>query len=78
MSVARFLVLAQLDNAGAAQKGIVEIDRESGLCTVRPYRKQRSYTMPLNMVADMICKRIIFNELADERRAKKKVKRAPV
>jgi hypothetical protein len=30
------------------------------------------YTMPLSMVADMVCQRILLNEVADKRAAAKK------
>jgi hypothetical protein len=75
MSVARFPVYSQLDSAGGSQKGTVEIDRETKMVTVRPHKKHRVYTMPLDMVATMICQRIILNELHDEKKAKKAAKR---
>jgi len=77
MRTARFKVMGALDGAGGARAGTVVIDRDSGLVHVRPLRRRRVYTMPLSMVADMICKRIILNEAYEKRaaRAKKKGKR---
>ena len=71
MAIARFPVVAHLDSAGGKQKGTVEIDRESGLFSVRPHRRQRKFTMPLSMVADMVVQRIVHNELQEKKRAKK-------
>lgn len=71
MSKAKFVVTARMDSAGGLQKGTVEIDRESGLVTIRPMGKHRTYTAPLSTVADIICQRIILNEMADSKRAKK-------
>lgn len=56
MSVARFSVFAVLDGAGGKQKGVVTIDRDTGLVTVRPHGKHATYNMPLNQVADFICR----------------------
>lgn len=75
MTVARFKVFGRLDGAGGARQGTLSIDRAAGLVHVRPYKRQRVYTMPLSMVADMICMRIIMNELADRRAAKAKGKK---
>lgn len=70
--LARFKVSGRLDGAGGLQQGTVLIDRAAGLLHVRPLRRRRFYTMPLSMVADMVCQRIILNELADKRAAAKK------
>lgn len=77
MSLARFRVMGALDGAGGARSGTVVIDRAAGLLHVRPLRSRRVYTMPLSMVADMVCKRIIMNEMYEKRasRAKKKGRR---
>lgn len=76
MSVSRFPVYSQLDSAGGSQRGTVEIDRETKMLTVRPHRKHRTYTMPLDMVATMVCQRIILNELHEQKKAKKAAKRS--
>jgi len=75
MTTARFPVYSRLDGAGGSQRGTVLIDRASGLVTVRPLRKKRTYTMPLAMVADLICARIITNELNEKKAAKKAAKK---
>ena len=79
MRRSRFKVFGQLDGAGAAKKGTVIIERAASagesLFHVRPYRRQRIYTMPLSMVADMVCKRILTNEVMEKRAAKKKSKK---
>ena len=74
MRIARFRVMGVLDGSGGARSGTVTIDRDSGLVHVRPLRRRRVYTMPLSMVADMICMRIITNEVYEKRAAKTKKK----
>lgn len=71
----RLRIRAHFDSAGGEQEGTIIIDRDAGLLHCRPLRSHRVYTMPLRMVADMICKRIIINETHDERRAKKAARR---
>jgi len=71
----RFKVFGRLDGAGGARAGTVLIERAAGLVHVRPHRRKRVYTMPLSMVADMICTRILMNEAADRRAAKAKAKK---
>lgn len=74
MRCARFKVFGQLDGAGGAKQGTVIVDRVSGLLHVRPFRRKRVYTMPLSMVADMVCKRILMNEVMEKRATKRKTK----
>ena len=74
--VARFKVFAPLDGAGGAQHGMVEIDRDSGMMSVRVKRKRRRYTMPLGYVASMMVKAIIMYDLREKRAAKRAKKRA--
>ncbi len=57
----RIPVTGRLDNAGAEQRGTVVIERDTGLITVRPLGKRRTYTLPLGDVATMICERVIRN-----------------
>lgn len=76
MRRSRFSVVGVLDGAGGARKGTVIIERASGIMYVRPYRKRRIYAMPLSMVADMVCRRIILNELHEKRAAKRARRRA--
>lgn len=77
MSLARFKVMGVLDGAGGARSGTVLIDRGANLLHVRPFRRKRLYTMPLGMVEDMVCRRILLNEAA-ERRAQKARRRRTV
>jgi len=71
MAKARFKVMGALDGAAGVRSGTVIIERDCGLFHVRPARRRRLYTMPLSMVADMVCKRIILNELHEKKAAKK-------
>jgi len=73
---AHFRVEARFDAAGGKQEGTVTVDRDAGLVHVRPLRAQRVYTMPLDMVADMICQRIVLNEVRDQKIAKKAARKA--
>jgi hypothetical protein len=75
MTVARFPVTGTLDGAGARQRGTVSVDRETGMFSVRPFRRKRTYDMPLSVVASMVCRAIILDELR-QRRTAKKAKRA--
>jgi hypothetical protein len=75
MTVARFPVTGTLDGAGGRQSGAVLIDRDSGDFSVRPRGRRRLYTMPLSVVASMVCSAIIRSELA-EKKALKKARRA--
>lgn len=75
MRAARFRVMGVLDGSGGIRSGTLTIERVTGLVHVRPFRRRRVYTMPLSMVADMICKRIILNEVHEKRVAKAKKKR---
>lgn len=70
MSVAKFRVTGSLDNASRVGYGTVVIDRVSGLFTVRPYKRRRTYTLHLGEVATMVCRRIVLAELAEKRRQK--------
>lgn len=72
MSLAKFKVSGRLDGAGGVRQGTVIIDRAAGLLHVRPLRRRRMYTMPLSMVADMVCQRILMNEVHDKRTSRSK------
>jgi len=71
MRVARFRIIGRLDSAGSPQVGTVVINRQTGLFTVRPLRRKRVYEMPLAIVAEVVCKKIIIAELIEKRKAKK-------
>jgi hypothetical protein len=71
----RFPVVGRLDHASRLQAGTVIISRTSGIFTVRPYRRRRTYTLPLSTVAEIVCQRILRTELAERKAAKKAKKR---
>lgn len=75
MTVARFPVYSQLDSAGGAQRGTVEIDRDTKTFIVRPHRRHKTYELPLNVVADLVCKTIILAEIQEKKRARKAARR---
>jgi hypothetical protein len=74
MSVARFPVTGTLDYGGGRHQGTVLIDRENGDFHVRPKGRRRLYTMPIGVVATMVCEAIVRSELR-EKQALKKAKR---
>jgi len=67
----KFRIFGRLDHAVRAQQGTVVISRSAGIFTVRPYRRRRTYTLPLATVAEIVCQRIIRAELAERKAAKK-------
>jgi hypothetical protein len=75
MSVARFPVTGRLDWGAGHHAGTVLINRENGDFSVRPRGRRRLYTMPIGIVATMVCEAIVRSELA-EKRALKKAKKA--
>jgi hypothetical protein len=68
----RFRVVGTFDLAGGLQTATVEVDRASGIISVRPLRRRRVYALPLASVAAMVCNVIIRAELREKRAAKKK------
>lgn len=79
MSVARFRVVALLEDASRPAQGTVLVEREAGLFSVRQLRRHRLYTLPLADVASMVVRRIVAAEarekLAAKRNARKGVRR---
>ena len=67
----KFRVAGTFDIGGGWQVATVVIDREHGLFSVRPLRRRREYTLPLAIVAAMVCDRIIKQEVAAKKAAKK-------
>ena len=63
MSVARARVAGRFD-AGRLQEATVTVDRRRLLFSVRPLRRRRAYELPLALVAEMVCLRVIRFELA--------------
>lgn len=76
MSRATFRVFGSLDSAGRATNGTVTIDRAAGLFSVRPYRRRRTYVLPLADVATMVCRNILRIEVAERKKAKRDARRA--
>lgn len=69
-----FRVIGTLDGAGGLRPGKVTITPD-GFFKVRPHFRKRVFEMPLSAVADMVCKRTIFAEVASKRAAKLKGKK---
>lgn len=71
---AHFPVYGTFDRASRVTKGTVTIDRAASLITVRRSRARKTYTLPLDTVANMIVQRIVKAEVFQKRmeRAKKK------
>jgi hypothetical protein len=57
--------------ASRPSEGTVTIDRGASLFSVRPLRRRRIYTLPLDKVAEMVVQRIIAAEAAERRRTRK-------
>jgi hypothetical protein len=71
----KFSVVGRLDSASRVQAGTVIISRTSGTFTVRPYRRRRTYVLPLSTVAEIVCQKILRSELAERTAAKRESKR---
>jgi hypothetical protein len=67
---AHFRICARLDES-RVQLGTVSIDRERGLFTVRPLRRRRTYTLPLDAVASMVVGRVLRAEVLEARKKKR-------
>lgn len=66
---ARFPIVASIDRAKQG-KGMVEIDRERDLFTVRQLRSRKRYTLPLAQVAEIVAARVVKMELAEKERTR--------
>jgi hypothetical protein len=51
--------VGRLDLASGVNHGTVIIDRAAGLFEVRPYRRRRTYVLPLSTVADLVVRSIV-------------------
>ncbi len=71
MKKSRFRVVGTFDLAGGAQVATVEIDRASGIVSVRPFRRRRAYSLPLADIAAWICQVIIRSEVRERRATKR-------
>ncbi len=67
-----FKVSGQFNGARTAT---VTIDRELGLITVRPYKRRKTYELPLAWAAETIIWHVIKVEAAEKRAAKKAARR---
>lgn len=67
MATARFRVVGKFDGASEAT---VVINRSSGVVSVRPLRRRRTYELPLADVAERIVWRIVTAEAAEKRKRK--------
>ncbi len=76
MTVARFPVEGRFDMASRWQRGTVTIDRASRTFEVRPLRKRRRYTLPLDDVAQWVVRAIIAREANEKRAAKAAARKA--
>lgn len=74
----RFPVYGRFDEASRTQQGTVVIEEAVSirgtefLFSVRPKRRRRMYTLPLDTVAQIVVHKIIKAELAEKRAAKRK------
>ncbi len=86
MSVSRFRVVGTFDIGDLVGVDLlpaprydllatVEIDRDTGVISVRPLRRHKAYALPLAHVAAMICNVIIRAEVREKQLAKKANKR---
>lgn len=75
MKKSHFRVIGTFDIGGGAQTATVEIDRASGVFSVRPLRRRRVYSLPLSSVATMVCQVIVRAEVRERRAAKRKQRR---
>ncbi len=68
MSRANFRVYWRFDGTS---EGTVTVDRSAGVFSVRPYRRHRAYELPLAFVAQLVAERIIKQEAAEKRAARR-------
>jgi hypothetical protein len=68
VSIARFRVHGRFNRATSAT---VTINRDTGLITVRPLRKRRSYELPLSWAAEAVMWQVLKAEAAEKRAAKR-------
>ena len=75
MSRARFQVSSETPVFDKAKKATIVISRTAHTFSVRPYRRHRSYSLPLSEVALMVMSRVIIGEAAIKNAAKAAKKR---
>jgi len=70
---AHFVVRWNFDHT---DQGTVTIDRDSGVFSVRPFRRHSAYELPLSFVAQIVAERCAKAEALAKRLARKNRKRA--
>lgn len=71
MRSSHFKIWGKLDRVSGRHPGTVSITRlPNPIISVRPSRRRRTYDLPLDVVADYVCARVIWSEKAAERRAR--------
>lgn len=73
MSIAHFTCYWHFDGTSQAT---VSIDRGAGTFEVRPYRRKKSYTLPLAFIAEIVATRCIKAEVLRKRLEKARAKKA--
>lgn len=66
--VARFRTPIDFDGSKLAT---VEIDRDAMLFSVKLYRRRKVFTLPLSMIAQIVCWKIVKAEMFEKAKAKK-------
>jgi hypothetical protein len=72
---AHFRVNGRLDMASRLQAGTLTIDLGSRTVRIRPYKRRKLYELPLDFVAEWIC-RLAVIEAANKRAERKAERRA--
>lgn len=70
MSLARFRVAGRLDMASRYQEGTLVVDRSARTVAVRPLRRHKVYELPLDTVAEWICRQVLLVEARRKREEK--------
>jgi hypothetical protein len=69
---AHFSVFGTFDKASRPSKGKMTIDRGAGLVMVRRNRARRTYSLPIDMVANWVVQRVIKGEVFKKRMERSK------
>lgn len=72
---ARFRVAGRLDMASRFQEGTLTIDRGARTIAVRPLRRRKAYELPLDVVAEWICRQVLRVEAARKKAEQKEARR---
>ena len=74
MRNSRFKVYGRFDSTRTGE-ATVTVERATGLIHVRPYRRKRTFTLPLADVGEMIVWHVVKAEVREKLAAKRKQKR---